>query len=114
MIISNDHGPAQLFRNDLPDKGNWLIVRAIDPALNRDAVGATVEVSAGGLRMVRPVTHCYSYLSSSEATTHFGLGAAERADSIRITWPDGSTESFPGISANQSITIKRGQGNSAP
>jgi len=110
IVVSNDHGPAQLFRNDLPGKGNWLMVRVIDPALNRDAIGAMVEVRTKKLRMIRPVTHCYSYLSSSEATTHFGLGTADRADAIHVTWPDGSTESFPGVEANQSITLERGEG----
>ncbi len=113
LVVSNGHGPARLFRNDLPDKGNWLMVRAIDPALHRDAVGATVEVSAQGLHMIRPVTHCYSYLSSSEAIMHFGLGPAERADAIRVTWPDGSAESFPGVEANRSITLERGAGEQA-
>jgi len=110
MVISNDHGPAQLFRNDLAGMGNWLMVRAIDPALNRDAIGATVEVVADGHHMIRPVTHCYSYLSSSEAITHFGLGTAGQVEAVHITWPDGSRESFPGVKANQSIIFKRGEG----
>ncbi|MBT8103244.1 MAG: CRTAC1 family protein [Gammaproteobacteria bacterium] len=110
MVVTNGHGPARLFRNDLPDKGNWLKVRAIDPRFNRDAIGATVEVIAGGSRMIRPVTGCYSYLTSSEAITHVGLGAAGEADEIRITWPDGLGESFPGVAANQGITLQRGSG----
>lgn len=110
MVVSNGHGPVRLFRNDLPNQGNWLKVRAIDPRFNRDAIGATVKVIAGGLQMIRPVTGCYSYLSSSDAITHFGLGAAGEADEIRITWPDGLSESFPGVAANQGITLQRGSG----
>jgi hypothetical protein len=110
LVVSNDHGPARLYRNDLPGKGNWLMVRAVDPALGRDAIGATVEVRAGALTMVRPVTHCYSYLSSSEAAVHFGLGGADRADRIRVTWPDGATEAFEGVEANRTITLQRGKG----
>lgn len=113
MVVSNGNGPARLFRNDLPDAGNWLMVRAIDPALNRDAIGATVEVSAGDLQMIRPVSHCYSYLTASEATTHFGLGSADEVDEIRVTWPGGSIELFSGVDANQSITVRRGTGRPA-
>ena len=108
IVVSNGHGPAQQFRNDLPDSQNWLMVRAIDPRLNRDAIGATVEVIAGGLQMIRPVTSCYSYLSSSEATTHFGLGKTDRVDEIRVTWPDGTIEAFPGVDANRTVTLERG------
>ncbi len=110
MVVSNGHGPARLFRNDLADSRNWLMIRAIDPRFNRGAIGATVEVIAGGLQMIRPVTSCYSYLSASAAITHFGLGATDEVDEIRITWPDGLTESFPGVAANQSITLQRGSG----
>ena len=110
LVVSNDHGPARLFRNDLPGKTNWLMVRAFDPVLNRDAIGATVEVTAADLKMIRPVTHCYSYLSSSEAVTHFGLGAADAADEIRVTWPNGAVERFAGVAANQALTLSRGTG----
>jgi hypothetical protein len=92
LVVSNDHGPARVFRNDIPEASNWLMVRALDPELNRDAIGATVEVTAGKLQTIRPVTHCYSYLSSSDAITHFGLGAAEAVDEILVTWPNGSVE----------------------
>ncbi|MBT8111996.1 MAG: CRTAC1 family protein [Gammaproteobacteria bacterium] len=114
VVVSNGHGPARLFRNDLPGKQSWLMLRAVDPRLKRDAIGATVEVSADGSRMIRPVSSCNSYLSSSEAITHFGLGAAARTDKIRVTWPDGSIELFPGVAANQAITLQRGEGKLEP
>ncbi len=110
MLVSNGHGPARLFRNDVAAKDNWLMVRAVDPVLNRDAIGAVITVRAGSQTMIRPVTHCYSYLSSSEAVTHFGLGSAALADEVRITWPDGSVERFVDIEANQAITLQRGAG----
>jgi hypothetical protein len=112
VVVSNGHGPARLLRNDPSARRNWLKVRAVYPDLQRDAVGAVVEVSAGSRTMVRPVTHCYSYLSSSEATVHFGLGGAERADSVRVTWPDGSVESFGQFDSNRTITLERGSGES--
>lgn len=114
LVVSNGQGPARLFRNDLPDKGHWLMVRAVDPALRRDAIGATVEVRAGGTAMVRPVTHCYSYLTTSEAAVHFGLGTANRVDAIRVTWPGGSVEDFAGVGADRAITLERGAGLPVP
>jgi hypothetical protein len=30
--------------NETPRQGHWLAVRAIDPALRRDAIGARIEV----------------------------------------------------------------------
>jgi len=114
IVLSNGHGPVQLFRNDIAGDSNWLKVRAIDPALNRDAIGAVVELRLQESRMIRPVSHCYSYLTSSEATTHFGLGSAAVVDAIRMTWPDGSIELFPGVAANQLTVVERGTGESVP
>jgi hypothetical protein len=99
-----------LLRNDLAHEHNWLMIRAVDPVLGRDAIGAIVEVTAGDMRMIRPVTHCYSYLTSSEATTHFGLGTTDRADQIHVTWPDGTIEAFRGVDANRTVTLERGAG----
>lgn len=113
LVLSNANGPAQVFRNEMPQQGNWLKVRAMDRALGRDAIGATIEVQAGMLRMVRPVTACYSYLSSSEAVAHFGLGAVPVADSIIVTWPGGTRERFAGVAAGQEVTLLRGEGVSA-
>lgn len=44
MLITNTQGPARLYRNDAPRKGNWLMVRAIDPRYHRDAIGARITV----------------------------------------------------------------------
>ena len=113
VLVTNCHGRARLFRNDTPGKGHWLIVRAVDPTLNRDAVGALVRVEAGGSESVRLVTHTYSYLVSGAASVHFGLGTADHVDRIRVQWPDGSVEAFGAGPANRLITLRKGQGRSS-
>ncbi|NNL95669.1 MAG: CRTAC1 family protein [Xanthomonadales bacterium] len=110
LVISNANGPVRLYRNDIPNKGEWLKIRAIDPLLGRDAIGATIEIQLGKRRMMRPVTHCDSYLSASEAVAHFGLGDATKADHIYVTWPGGEKEHFSGVASGQVVTLLRGQG----
>src|SRR5205085_7096644 len=53
LLITTVSGKARLFRNVAPNRGHWLKVRAVDPRLNRDALGAEVRVEAGGVRRVR-------------------------------------------------------------
>jgi hypothetical protein len=110
MLVTNAGGRAQLFRNDVPNKGRWLIVRVIDPVLGRDAIGATVTVFAGGLRLQRLITGGYSFLSSSDPRAHFGTGSAAAVDSILVRWPGGSAERFPGGPTGRRITLERGRG----
>src|SRR5205807_19594 len=52
LLVTTAAGRARLFRNVAPKRGHWLLVRAIDPALKRDAYGARVAVGAGGRRWV--------------------------------------------------------------
>ena len=110
LLLTNCNGPARLFLNEVPDKGHWLIVRAIDPALNRDAIGALIEVEAGSTRQLRHVTRTASYLASRDPAAHFGLGVADRVEEVRVRWPGGGWESFPGGPADRSIVLTRGEG----
>jgi hypothetical protein len=110
LVTTSVEGPARVYRNVAPKQGHWLIVRAFDPALNRDAYGALVTVTAGGKRRVVPANPGQSYCSSGDPRAHFGLGAAEVFDSIEVTWPDGTAERFPGGPADRAITLNKGSG----
>ena len=110
LLVTTVAGPARLYRNVAPDRGHWLLVRAVDPALKRDALGAEVRVKAGGRRWVRQMSPDGSYLCSSDTRAHFGLGTADRVESIEILWPDGSTECFPGGPADRSLVLHKGKG----
>jgi hypothetical protein len=105
----------RLYRNVAPKAGHWLRVRALDPALHRDALGAVVTVLAGGRRWVGAVAPGSSYLCSNDPYVHFGLGRAERVDAIRVRWPDGALteEVFAGRAADQLVVIRRGEGTPA-
>jgi hypothetical protein len=111
LLVTAIAAPARLYRNVAPRRGHWLIVRAIDPALgSRDAYGAEVSVQAGGRRQVAWINPGHSYACSNDPRAHFGLGQATRAEVITVLWPDGKQESFAGSMADQSIVLRRGQG----
>jgi hypothetical protein len=99
-----------VFKNVAPKKGHWLIVRAFDPALKRDAYGALVVVSAGGRNRVAAANPGQSYCSSGDPRAHFGLGPTDTIDQIRIDWPDGTRETFPGGPTDRAVTLNKGSG----
>ncbi|MCH7526670.1 MAG: CRTAC1 family protein [Planctomycetes bacterium] len=114
LLITNGGGSARLFRNDAPKKGNWLVVRALDPALNRDANGAQIVVRANGHRYRRDINRGFSYLCSGDPRAHFGLGGAGHVDGIEVRWPDGTLEFFPKTETNQILQLSRGTGQWRP
>jgi hypothetical protein len=114
LLVTAVGGRARLFLNVAPDRGHWLIVRALDPALHRDAYGAEVVVEAAGRRQLRWVNPGSSYQCSNDPRAHFGLGPAQRYDRIEVRWPDGSAEAFPGGPADRVVTLDRGTGRRVP
>ena len=110
LLVTNDGGTTRLYRNDVKQKGHWLTIQAKDPSLKRDAIGATITVVTQGKRLTRFVTPAYSYLSYNDPRVHFGLGKATSADQISVVWPDGLSENFPGVKADQFILLEKGKG----
>jgi len=105
LLVSNEGGPARLYRNDVKNKNHWLLIRAIDPKLNRDAIGAEITVVCNGKRLLRQVAPGYSYLSSNDVRVHFGLGSATSVQEIDVRWPDGTLQKYPGVSADQIVKL---------
>jgi hypothetical protein len=87
-------------------RGNWLRVKLTGTKCNRQAEGAGVKVTAGGLTQYGSVRAGGSYLSCNDPRLHFGLGQASQAD-VEVTWPGGGTEKFTAIQANRQLDIRQ-------
>ena len=88
VVINNVDGVPVLLRNVNPDHHHWVELKLIGgPKSPRDAVGATVYLTAGGIRQRGDVLSGGSYLSSNDLRVHFGLGDAASVDGVEITGP---------------------------
>jgi hypothetical protein len=111
LLITASNGPARLLRNDGGNRNHMLRVKTVGTTVNRDGIGAKVRVLLdNGTSQWGLVRTGSSYLSQSELTLTFGLGAATGVKSVEVTWPDGRVESLPRTAADQTITIKQGSG----
>lgn len=114
IVLTAAAGSARVYRNDAPDKGHWLLVRAVDPRLRRDAIGAEVYLDSVSGSQLRVVQSCSSYLSSHDVRCHFGLGTSAEYARITVQWPDGLREEFPGGAADRVMVLSRGSGATIP
>jgi hypothetical protein len=110
LLVTAIGGRARLFRNVAPGRGHWLKVRAVDPALHRDAYGAEVRVRAGGREQLRLINPAESYLCSGLPEALFGLGKADKVDAVTVLWPDGAREEFAGGPADRALELRKGEG----
>ncbi|MCA9258004.1 MAG: ASPIC/UnbV domain-containing protein, partial [Planctomycetales bacterium] len=81
--------PARLLRNDQQLGHHWLRFQLIGNESNPDAIGAWVEVRAGGQTQYRQVMPTRSYQSQVELPVTIGLGTHEHVESVRVRWPNG-------------------------
>ncbi|HEX2165330.1 MAG TPA: CRTAC1 family protein, partial [Thermoanaerobaculia bacterium] len=104
-------GPPLLLENRQRLGHHWLRVDVEgDPAAGspRDAIGARLTLTAGGVTQVRVVNPTKSYLSQSERTATFGLGDAERVERLEIVWPDGSRRVLADLPVDREIAVRQG------
>jgi hypothetical protein len=95
VVLTQTGGAPLVLRNDQALGHHWLRLKLVgDPAAgtNRDAVGARVELTAGGLTQSRTVMPSRSYLSQSELPVTFGLGEADAVERLVVRWPGGGTQ----------------------
>jgi hypothetical protein len=104
-LVVNLNDRPSLYHNEGGTRNHWITMRLKGTHSNRDAIGSRVEIQAGGKTQVDEVRSGGSYLSHNDMRIHFGLGSASRVDRIRIRWPDGKTQEFPGMDADQFVTL---------
>ena len=106
LVIVENGGPARVFLNPMNAPEKSVRVRLVGAGRsNRDAVGARVTASFGGKTLTQQVTGGQSYLSASEKTLTFGLGAASKIDTLEIRWPDGATQTLRDVPGGARLTV---------
>jgi hypothetical protein len=110
VLLTNIDAAPNLLLNQGGNARSWLSVRLVGTESNRDAVGARLELEAGGRRQLREVNPYGSFLSQSDHAVHFGLGDAERVDRLVVHWPSGRTEEFFDLAVRQQLVLVEGRG----
>ena len=109
-IVTNEFhdGPMVLVSN-LAERTSvrYLAVRLVGTESNRDGLGATVTVRAGGRSYVKVHDGQSGYLSQSAMPLYFGLAEADRVDEIVVAWPSGRRQAVTGpIAVNTTVDVR--------
>lgn len=111
LVVNNINDNAFVFRNTLNDgkkDSNFIRFRLEGDSLNPDAFGAKTTVYWDGKAQTALQLAARGYISVSEKTVHFGLGAATKIDSVVVQWNGRECSKLTGLAANQTVAIRYG------
>ena len=108
-IVTSDFNSApQILVSDLSQRRaiHWLQVALVGTSSNRDGLGATVRVHAGEHVYTKYHDGKSGYLSQSALPLYFGLGDADKVDSVEVTWPSGRKQVVTqGLEINRTLRV---------
>ncbi len=105
VLITQNGRRAALYRNDQQLGHHWLRLKLVGAGDNRNAIGARLALTAGGITQYRDLMPTRSYLSQVELPVTFGLGRHAAVDALNITWPDGTQQSLRPAAVDTTLTV---------
>jgi hypothetical protein len=106
IVTNNINHTATLYINKTNEKANYLKVKLKFPGKNPYAIGAKILSYHKGILQYKEMYTVRGFQSSSEPLIHFGYGKEVKIDSLRIIWPDRTTQLLKDVAANQTLVIK--------
>jgi tetratricopeptide (TPR) repeat protein len=103
LLITQNHGPAVLLRNEGGNQNNWLRLNLKGLNDNKSAIGTKVEVFAGANRQKFEIYGSSGYLGQNSPYLTVGLGQAKQADVVRMLWPTGVLQDEIEVAANREV-----------
>jgi hypothetical protein len=109
LVVTHLFDPVALLINESPATGNQVrfFLRGVNS--ERDAVGAVIEVTAGGRSQTGQLFAGDGYQCSNERCVTFGLDQSTEIASVVVTWPDGSQQHFGQMVAGRDYLLVQGQ-----
>lgn len=108
IAVSNNQGPAKLYKNNLTGSHQYLKVKLSGKTPNTQAIGALVEVVVNdSLTLTKEVRIDNNFVSQNANELHFGLANNSQVERIIITWPDKSITEQNNVDAAQTVEISQ-------
>ncbi|MEO6316037.1 MAG: VCBS repeat-containing protein [Chitinophagaceae bacterium] len=116
IIINNLNEPASIYRNNTVQQLNnhFLELQLKGDSSNKFAIGAKVIIRQNGMDnnrngsgkiQVDYLNASKGFESASLQYIHFGTGKDSVIDQMQVCWPDGKSQFFNDVKADQRITV---------
>jgi hypothetical protein len=105
IVVNHKGGAPALLRNDTQHGNHWVRLELRGTRSNRDAIGARIEVEAGGRTIYRQRKGGYSLESANDPRVLVGIGTADEVTKLTVRWPSGAVSSQERLKADRSYSI---------
>ena len=105
IIINNIDDKAAIFENFSSEYNGFISLNFHGPDKNRSGLGVKAYVTINEVTQFQEMTLTRGFQSSVAPQLHFGIGSADKADQIKIAWPDGKIEIINNVTKNQFLTV---------
>ena len=108
VLIATNGGAPVLLKNKAGEGNHWIGLKLEGVTCNRDAIGAKIRWSAGGIIRNRMKNNGGSYLSSHDPREVLGIGKTGKIDWIEITWPkpSGKVQRIENPAMDRYLTVR--------
>ena len=111
LVVNNLDAPAFIYENIAPrdDTHHYLEVKLTgEPPRHLNAgIGARLTATAAGKKQYIYYTPYRGYMSTMDDRAHFGLGRAQRVDSLEVEWPDGRYQLLTNLTVDRLLIVKQ-------
>jgi hypothetical protein len=111
VLVATNGGAPVLLRNRCGSENHWLGLKLEGVNCNRDAIGARISWSAGGVKKTKLKNNGGSYLSSHDPRELLGLGSNTKVDWLEVTWPQpsGKVQKLTDVAVDRYLTLVEGK-----
>lgn len=104
-LVTNNLNAAPTFYINLTDSGSYLTLKLEYSKHNSTGLGTEVYCYSQGGMQWRQLSGSRGWQASSAHEVHFGLDGINTVDSLRVVWPDRTSQLLTEIPTNQQLTI---------
>jgi tetratricopeptide (TPR) repeat protein len=106
LILHSLQG-LRLIENRLPVR-SFARVRLVARTSEASALGAVIELTAGGVTQRAFVTSAEGFESQMPRERHFGLGSCAAIERLRVRWPSGAVQEWGAAPAGKLLILTEG------
>lgn len=107
LVVNNINSAAFIYKNNSTEQGsaNYIKVKLNGVAKNTQGVGSKVYVYANGTTQLVEQMPTRGFQSSVSPIMHFGLGALKVADSVKVKWLSGMSQTLYTVKSGESLVM---------